>query len=394
MFDPDELEGEPLEPPPGLGQGLPGVMADAWQRMNARARGEERCLPVPWQSLADLYNGKGSSPYVLRPGVHVLVGGTGSGKTQLALALALEAAHDGHPVAYVGLELDPVGLAARLAALKWAQKVRRRAGMSPVDPVDPSERWSVIDWPRTPAGRTALERVQNEVEDELGKLDRFRVLFADARDGSSGDGFSADDLGAVCARVAEDSTLERPGLVVLDFLQLLGPRVEKDGRINPDDREIRTRIARAAYVASNATRDGRLAVLLVSATARENYRKLVFADGKAVFAGSLVGLGKESGEIEYSATSVLVIARQAGRRDFRFIGLAKNRHGGEGWITLGWNGSDYHEGKNLPTVGEGDGGEPTNEDADDGSPPKRDVQGKPPSTPPPPPPAGKRGTVA
>ena len=370
MFDPDEVEAEPVEKPeapPGLGRGLPGVMADAWQRMNARARGEERCLPVPWQSLADLYNGKGSSPYVLRPGVHVLVGGTGSGKTQLALALALEAAHDGHPVAYVGLELDPVGLAARLAALKWAQKVRRRAGMSPADPVDSSERWSVIDWPRTPAGRAALERVQNEVEDELGKLDRFRVLFADARDGSSGDGFSADDLGAVCARVAEDSTLERPGLVVLDFLQLLGPRVEKDGRINPDDREIRTRIARAAYVASNATRDGRLAVLLVSATARENYRKLVFGE-KAVYAGSLVGLGKESGEIEYSATSVLVIARQAGRRDFRFIGLAKNRHGGEGWISLGWNGSDYHEGVNLPTVA--DEGEATNEDADDGSPPK------------------------
>lgn len=324
---------------------LPELMTDAWARLDARARGDERCLPVPWASLAKLFD-----PYagasVLRPGVHVLVGGTGSGKTQLALALALEAAHEGHPVAYVGLELDTPGIGARLAALEWARIRRPRE-------VKNSERWSVIDWPRTEWGHDALRRVRDEVADELGKLDGFRVTFAGARDG-----FSADDFRELCKGVAKDSTRARPGLVVLDFLQLLGPGA------NPDDREIRTRIARAAYVANDAARDGRLAVLLVSATARENYRKLVFkAGGDTVpFAGSLVGLGKESGEIEYSATSVLVIARRSGENDVRYVGLAKNRHGGEGWAVLGWNGSDFHEPPRVVQVTEAlDAGE------DDGS---------------------------
>ena len=150
-----------------------------------------------------------------------------------------------------------------------------------------------------------------------------------------------------CRDVAGRSTRKNPGLVVLDFLQLLGPGELAEGRINPDDREIRTRIARAAYVASDAARDGRLAVLLVSATARENYQKLRFEVGERTPADALVGLGKESGEIEYSATSVMVIAQPGedpgGMGGLRLVGLAKNRHGRTGWAWLGWSGSDFYE---------------------------------------------------
>ena len=344
MFDPDELEAEPVEPAepeatPLDGRGLKAVMDKAWKRLEARSRGEERCLPVPWPALAKVYDDH-EPRAVLRPGVHILVGGTGSGKTQLALALALEAAHDGHPVAYVGLELDTPGIGARLAALEWA-RIRKGRGVQPV------ERWSVLDWPRTDGGRDALRRVRDEVEDELDKLDGMRVSFAGARQG-----FSADDFGRVCHAVRERSSRERPGLVVLDFLQLLGPGVVvsadgKDERINPDDREIRTRIARAAYVASDAAREGDLAVLLVSATARENYPKLRFEVGETPPVESLVGLGKESGEIEYAATSVLVIARpgedEGGMKGLRLVGVAKNRHGKTDWALLGWNGSDFHD---------------------------------------------------
>jgi hypothetical protein len=341
VFDPDEVVAEPVEPAepeatPLDGRGLAAVMDEAWKRLEARSRGEERCLPVPWPALAEIYDAH-EPRAVLRPGVHVLVGGTGSGKTQLALALALEAAHDGHPVSYVGLELDTPGIGARLAALEWA-RIRRRKGTGPQE----VERWSVLDWPRTDGGRDALRRVRDEVAGELDKLDGMRVSFAGARQG-----FSADDFGRLCHAVRERSSRERPGLVVLDFLQLLGPGELADGRINPDDREIRTRIARAAYVASDAARDGRLAVLLVSATARENYPKLRFDVGERTPADALVGLGKESGEIEYSATSVMVIARPGedpgGMGGLRLVGVAKNRHGRTDWAWLGWNGSDFHD---------------------------------------------------
>ena len=346
MFDPDEVEAEPVEPAepeatPLDGRGLKAVMDKAWKRLEARSRGEERGLPVPWPALAKVYDDH-EPRAVLRPGVHVLIGGTGSGKTQLALALALEAAHDGHPVSYVGLELDDVGIGARLAALEWA-RIRRAKGLG----VQPVERWSVLDWPRTEAGCDALQRVRDEVADELDKLDGMRVSFAGARQG-----FSADDFGRVCKAVRGRSSRERPGLVVLDFLQLLAPGVVvsadgKEERINPDDREIRTRIARASYVASDATREGDLAVLLVSATARLNYGELTFKVGERAAVENLVGLGKESGEIEYAATSVLVIARpgedEGGMGGLRLVGVAKNRHGKTDWALLGWNGSDFHD---------------------------------------------------
>jgi predicted ATP-dependent serine protease len=67
-----------------------------------RARGEEKPVPVPWPSVAREIGGG------LWPGCHVLVGNTGTGKTQFALQLALHAAEQGVPVRYVGFDLDQV----------------------------------------------------------------------------------------------------------------------------------------------------------------------------------------------------------------------------------------------------------------------------------------------
>ena len=302
------------------------LTGDAWDRMEARANGEEGALPVPWSDLAAVLDPH-AGPAALRPGVHVLVGGTGSGKTQLALGLALAAARAGHPVGYVGLELDPVGVVARLAALEWARTRKREA-------VLPVERWSVLDWPRRDAGRDALHRVRDKVADELDKLP-LSLVFGDAR--SSGAGFTADDFGAVAAEVAKQGDRKRPALVVLDFLQLLS------GGGSADDREIRTRIAGASYAANNAARAGECAVLLVSATARDNYGALTLELDKLPDAGGFVGFGKESGEIEYAATSVLVMARADGYPGDRLVAVAKNRHGGTGWAALGWDGSAFYD---------------------------------------------------
>ncbi len=334
VIDPDDPDAVDVGSPAVANPNRPALRrlseltGDAWDRMDARARGEEGALPVPWSDLAAVLDPH-AGPAALRPGVHVLVGGTGSGKTQLALGLALAAARAGHPVGYVGLELDPVGVVARLAALEWARRQSEK-GRRPTD----LERWSVLDWPRRDAGREALHRVRDAVADELNKLP-LSLVFGDAR--SSGAGFTANDFEGVAREVAAKGNRKRPALVVLDFLQLLS------GGEGPDDREIRTRIAGASYAANNAARAGGCAVLLVSATARDNYKDLTMDLNKLSDVRRFVGTGKESGEIEYAATSVLVMASADGYPGDRLVGVAKNRHGETGWAALPWDGSAFYD---------------------------------------------------
>ena len=57
----------------------------------------------------------------------------------------------------------------------------------------------------------------------------------------------------------------------------------------------------------------------------------------------LVGLGKESGEIEYAADGVLVLARHAARPGGRVLVVAKNRHGPLGRTELDWTGTAFVE---------------------------------------------------
>ena len=106
------------------GKALGSVLEGAVEVMRDRATGA-RCPvpmrlfgapggrrgPVPWREAEDDLGGG------LWPGFWILVGGTGTGKTQLALSLALGAALEGCPVAYIGLELGDVDLVARLLGL-------------------------------------------------------------------------------------------------------------------------------------------------------------------------------------------------------------------------------------------------------------------------------------
>jgi len=70
---------------------------------------------------------------------------------------------------------------------------------------------------------------------------------------------------------------------------------------------------RAAYAAREAARRHDAAVLLLSSTARQNYGQLSKRDGDEPVwqrpAYEFVGMGKESGEVEYGADNVLVMVR-------------------------------------------------------------------------------------
>lgn len=307
---------------------------EAITRMGARARGQERPIPLPWPTLTTALGGG------LWPGLHVLVGNTGSGKSQFALQAALQASRSGTPVLYVGLELGKVDLVARLIGLLSGR------------------RWSRLYLGSDPA---ELPDVLGRFAEELGELSRLPFHLEVA----SPFGWSypilwekARAMRSHYPEARDASGNSRPGsapfLVVLDFLQL----VSSPETANEDLRE---RIGRAAYIGRAAARDLDAAVLLVSSTARDNYGALNGEkDGKGPGLGEgsparLVGLGKESGEIEYSADSVLVLCREpweggeppAGGTA-TWLAVAKVRAGTPSWVRFTFDGGLFREAAPSP----------------------------------------------
>jgi hypothetical protein len=143
---------------------------------------------------------------------------------------------------------------------------------------------------------------------------------------------------------------EKPGavpmLIVLDFLQLVGP-TESNQRA-----DLRERIGSAAYYARDIASKMNAAVLLVSSTARANYGLAagggdkpaheLHDDGKASGTDGLVGLGKESGEIEYAADSLFVAIRrgevECDKGSAVAFVTAKIRAGVPHWTAFAFNG--------------------------------------------------------
>jgi replicative DNA helicase len=297
---------------------------EAMRRMEARASGTERPVPVPWKGVAEALGGG------LWPGLFTVVGNTGSGKTQFALQLALEAAKADVPVLYIGLELGPVDLSARLIGLL--------AGV----------RWSGLYLGERHAVDGLRTRHARAVE-ELRTLP-FHLEFGGPF------GWSYAELEGKVRTLREaypepNGKGSRPMLVVLDFLQLVA---------STEGEDIRERIARASYAARAVARSMDVAVVLVSSTARENYAALDGAkDGSArekLGQGSprrLVGLGKESGEIEYACDAALVLASEPWTEGAPpppfWLAVAKGRAVRPCWVRLEFDGSAFSEPKPRTT---------------------------------------------
>lgn len=303
-------------------------MPKALERLKARAEGRERPIPMPWPSVSAALAGG------LWPGLYILVGNTGSGKSQFALQAVYEAAKNGTPVLYVGLELGKVDLVARLMGLAAGRK-----------------------WSRLYLGNG--DEPERELA-EVAKLEAVRALAELPFHLEVGPpmGWSYDALYARASAMRElypetNGPGSRPFLVVLDFLQLVASPEGKS-------EELRERIGRAAYAGRAVARDLEAAVLLVSSTARENYgvlegREARGKDGKPVNgpklgegnASRLVGLGKESGEVEYAADAVLVLAREAWNDGAppppHWLAVAKGRAVGPSWVKLAFDGGRWSE---------------------------------------------------
>lgn len=275
---------------PGAGRvadDLDGLIEAFW----ARREGRESALATPWGGVDGLLGGG------LWPGMYVLVGGTGAGKTQWAVQVAVEAARTGRRVLYLALELSRQDLAARvLGALS-------------------GEPWSGIL--RGTLGDAGAQRVV-----DAARLARALPFHTEC---GVPFGYGADTL-------ASRAWSLRPSLVVLDYLQLCGGRAGEDPR---------TTVGRVSYVARTLARDLHAAVLVLSSTARANYADLV--NDPLRDPSDLVGLGKESGEIEYAADGVLVLARHADQPRTRVLVASKNRHGPLGRVELEWTGTAFRE---------------------------------------------------
>ena len=294
------------------------LLDDAIDR--ARARREKRELPVsvPWPELAEQLGGG------LWPGLHVLVGGTGSGKSTLALQLALAAAKEGTPTAYVGLELGELDIALRLLG--------GEAGVS---------------WSRLYTGRSSEHEV-TKAEGAKGALAAMPFYVEVGKP----QGWPASELEALAERMRaahpKQAGERKPMLLVLDFLQIVG-----DEPNNRRPAELRERIGKAAYFARDVARRLDVAVLVISSAARDKYGALsgaaldeagirVDAKGRRfVYSPDvLVGLGKESGDLEYSADSVTAMVRgpkmntAEGSERCAVLVTAKGRATGAGWCAL------------------------------------------------------------
>lgn len=310
LLDPARHPTPKPAPVVAIGDAVDGAL-DLFRR---RHDGTEKPMPLPWPGVAQALGGG------LWPGAHVLTGTTAAGKTAFAIQCAISTAAAGHPVLYIGLELDTAQIVARLASLLLGEHEGR-----------PVAHWSDIYLGKVAPPEEAIREVAG-----------LPLYVEEAPPG----GWSAR---AMDARV-KDLRLKHPGktpLVVLDFLQLVGPS-EPGGRRE----ELRERIGAAAYAGRQVARTHGAVVLMLSSISRAGATDLLkMGSEDSLGSGDpaeLVGLGKESGDIEFAADSVLCLAREP--RDENepkgpatiWLAIAKQRAGSPTWCCLKFNGS-WHE---------------------------------------------------
>jgi replicative DNA helicase len=302
------------------------VLTEAQRLEEARRTGRIRPVPVPWPSLGAALGGG------LWPGMHVLTGPTGTGKSQFAVQLAAHAAREGFPVLYVALELSRTDLVFRVLGSALADKYGEDA-----------PKWSDLAFGRAPEKLAEAVRLTQGFEGwpfSVEEGEPFRWHAGTLRD-------RAKALRDVL-RDTRSEAATRPMLIVLDYLQIVGAPPGED-RL-----DLREKISRASYAARSVARDPELnaAIVLLSSVSRQAHKDIAdeikgrtLGTGEA---GRFVGQGKESGEIEFGADSVLALCPEGedshskGVRQMH-LAIAKLRHGRGGWVRLLFNGGWFKD---------------------------------------------------
>ena len=335
---PGNGEGAPAAPSPaapsGMGREIGAILDTALDRMERRAVGDERPIPLPWSNVAAALGGG------LWGGTLVtLSGDTGSGKTQWALQLAVHAAEAGVPVCYVGPDSADDQIAARLLALKsgqkWSDLYAGRSDKDTLDTLRMGYAQAMKALPFHIIGRSSRRDQPNEVRVTAEWMRR---------------------------RYPEESAGTRPFLMVLDFVQIAY------GLSGDESKEM---MVATAHDAHQAAKDFGGVLLLVSTTLRE-----MRADGDESIGihhdrrqpaelgrgnpARLVRGGKEDGEVERESDTVIVLAQESWRGAPQpkswtkvWCAVAKNRAGQRAWCALRFNGSWFEVDldSSVPAVG-------------------------------------------
>ena len=289
------------------------LVGPAFGQMERRSNKAETPILTPWSAINNhIYGG-------LWPGQYILVGGTGTGKTQFALQIALEATRKDIPALYIALELGTNEIVSRLTGIKtdihWSDLHHGKIG---------DEQWSDIH-----STAAYLEKLPLHIEVAPPHGLAYSEIYARS--------LAIKNIYRKALTDGQGNTT-KPFLVVLDFLQLVASPKDKPRE------DLRQRITNAAYQARAVARDLNAVVLLVSSTARNNYEKLIIdPDRDKPDPGELVGYGKESGEIEYSSDGVFVLAKERGKQTVHMC-LAKGRAVVPDWIDgLSFDGNCFRE---------------------------------------------------
>lgn len=322
----------------------------ALKRIERAATGLDVAVPLPFRAWADALGGG------LHPGAHFVVGAPKAGKSTLLSQIALRAAEDGHDVTLVPLELGAEQTGIRLIADAARIEAARTGGSQA----------STIVWSELATGR-ASERATEEARRIAAHLAELPITVVDGAAGL----WPAEQLSELARAAAERAEPEDEGgerktpLVVLDFLQIVG---SSDPRA-----DLRIRIREASYAAQEASKAHRVAILIVSSAARNHYpllggspeawakkenpaeltANMVSPKGESArfrveYASALMGLGKESGEIEYAATSITTLvgthARANDSASLRALVVATQRYGLPAWVPLRFYGGHFDSG--------------------------------------------------
>jgi KaiC/GvpD/RAD55 family RecA-like ATPase len=332
------------------------ALDQAMVRATRRATGLEVPIETPWPTINEVLGGG-----LWGGTMNVLVSGTGAGKSQWSVQVVVHAAKNGIPCVYVALELSVPEMGARILGaqmdMRWSDIALGRFG----NRLRPSDK---------EARAKALVDFKRGAKVAKAELERLPVVIQQGQPHEWSAAHFAELVRTVRARWPEkvdEAGLSIPGsqpiLIVLDYLQLVGG----GGR---DD--LRAAISKVSYVLREAARRDNITVLVVSSTARENYDKLSGEnanDGKRAKTqkgppfgkgnpAAFVGLGKESGDIEYAADSVMLL----GRRDYSEesqsfdhldFAIAKLRTGPGKWVRLKSNGTSFAEASPGESLGQG-----------------------------------------
>jgi hypothetical protein len=302
--------------------------------------GIEKPVPLPWDELKEHFGGG------LWPGLHILCSGTGVGKTAAVLQICKHAAVEGVPTAYVGLEMDDLQFDLRVVAEE-----------------------AELRWSNLYTGQTNNEALKRAATVALELADRKLPLHPINRNPM---GWPASKVHALAAALRQkypepppSETMNsggpgsRPILIVLDYLQIIGPEEGEDGKYKTLD--LRERIGRAAYALREVATHHNIAILVVASVARDkyglwpmvmsadlrwDYDKDRLVNRRVTVPDVLVGLGKESGEIEYGADSVSVLSRVPdtyvdGQGESVVFVTAKGRATGARWTPMHFTGFRY-----------------------------------------------------